>query len=101
MASPEISTENKQRKISLLWRYDYLLDFNEQTALLYHTYANDNKPAANSSYPLAIAAKYTESYGVQWLNKFHFRPNIELGVGHKLIKRLQNYGWTTERPKYF
>ena len=82
----EISTENEQRKISLLWRYDYLLDFNEQTALLYHTYANDNKPAANSSYPLAIAARYSESYGVQWLQKFHFRPNIELGVGISLLK---------------
>lgn len=38
-------------------------------ALFYHTYANNDQPAANSSYPLAIAARYSESYGVQWLQK--------------------------------
>jgi hypothetical protein len=82
----ELSRENEQRKISLLWRYDYLLDFNEQTAQLYHRYANNNNPTANSSYTLAIEAKYSESYGIQWLQKFHFRPNIELGLGLSLLK---------------
>lgn len=82
----ELSTQNKQRKLSLLWRYDYLLDFDEHTAQLYHTYANDYAPIVGSSYPLHINAKYSESYGIQWLQKFHFTPNIELGLGLSLLK---------------
>ena len=82
----ELSTENKQRKLSLIWRYDYLLDFNESTARLYHAYKNDYLPTSNSIYPLAINANYSESYGIKWLQKFRFRQNIEFGLGVSLLK---------------
>ncbi|MFO1391851.1 MAG: hypothetical protein U1E94_06540 [Agitococcus sp.] len=82
----ELSIQNTQRKLSLLWRYDYLLDFDEQTAQLYHAYANDYAPKVSTAYPLHIKAKYSESYGVQWLQKFHFKPNITLGIGLSLLK---------------
>ena len=82
----ELSTENTQRKISLLWRYDYLLNFDEHTTQLYHAYANDYAPAAGASQRLHIKAKYSESYGIQWLQKFHFKPNVEWGLGLSLLK---------------
>ena len=82
----ELSTENESRKISLLWRYDYLLDFSPQTAEAYHAYKNQNLLEIDKNYPLFIRAKYSESYGVRWLQSFDINNNIKMGLAVSLLK---------------
>lgn len=82
----ELFTQNSHRQLSLLWRYDYLLDFSEQTAQLYHAYANDKLPIANQVYPLKINAKYSETYGIRWLQKFKATPQLTWAIGLNLLK---------------
>lgn len=82
----ELFTQQNNHQLSLLWRYDYLLDFSEQTAQLYHTYANDKSPIANKIYPLKIKAKYSENYGVRWLQQFKSTSNFQWAVGLNLLK---------------
>ena len=82
----EISTKNKHRQLSILWRYDYLLDFSEQTAQIYHAYKNNYLPIAQQDYPLFIKAKYSESYGIRWLQYQEFNKNLKLGLAINLLK---------------
>ena len=82
----EISTKNQHRQLSILWRYDYLLDFSEQTAQIYHAYKNNYLPIAQQDYPLFIKAKYSESYGVRWLQYQEFNKNLKLGLAINLLK---------------
>lgn len=81
-----ISTKNIIRELSILWRYDYLLDFSPQTAAIYHAYKNNNLPQTQQNYPLFIKARYSESYGVRWLQLFNIQPDIKLGLGLNLLK---------------
>lgn len=81
-----ISTKNIIRELSILWRYDYLLDFSPQTAAIYHAYKNNNLPQTQQNYPLFIKARYSESYGVRWLQIFNIQPDIKLGLGLNLLK---------------
>ena len=82
----EISTKNKHRQLSILWRYDYLLDFSEQTAQIYHAYKNNYLPIAQQDYPLFIKAKYSESYGVRWLQYQEFNKSLKFGFAINLLK---------------
>lgn len=82
----EISQKNKNSQLSVLWRYDYLLDFSEQTAQIYHAYKNNYLPIAQQDYPLFIKAKYSESYGVRWLQYQEFNKNLKLGLAVNLLK---------------
>ncbi|HNI63502.1 MAG TPA: hypothetical protein PLF28_08600 [Agitococcus sp.] len=82
----EISTKNQYRQLSILWRYDYLLDFSEQTAQIYHAYKNNYLPIAQQDYPLFIKAKYSESYGIRWLQYQEFNKNLKLGLAINLLK---------------
>ena len=82
----EISQKNKNSQLSVLWRYDYLLGFSEQTAQIYHAYKNNYLPITQQSYPLFISAKYSESYGVRWLQYKDFSDSLKLGLAFNLLK---------------
>lgn len=82
----EISITNKNSQLSLLWRYDYLLDFSPQTAQLYHAYKNNNLPRIQQDHPLFIKAKYSESYGFRWLQSFDINQDIKLGLALSVLK---------------
>lgn len=47
----------------LAWRYDYLMEFSEETAEVYWQYENKQNPTQSKSYPLFLEAKHNERFG--------------------------------------
>lgn len=47
----------------LAWRYDYLMEFSEETAEVYWQYENKQNPTQSKSYPLFLKAKHNERFG--------------------------------------
>jgi hypothetical protein len=54
--------------------------FHHKQQKLYHAYKNNNLARNQQNYPLFIKAKYSESYGVRWLQLFDINNNIKLGL---------------------
>ncbi len=82
----ELGLHQKNSDISMLWRYDYLLNFSEDSAQLYYDYAHDNLPSINKNHDLYIKARYSEAYGIRWLPFFNPTPMLKLGLGFNLLK---------------
>lgn len=54
---------NSAISYGLAWRYDYLIEFSEETADLYWQYQNEKNPNKSQSYPLFLEAKHNERVG--------------------------------------
>lgn len=81
----EITLHQPERDLAVFWRYDYLLKFTPETALLVYDYKNGNIPTGGQ-YPLSLQAHYSEAYGLRWQPFFQPTPNLTLGVGFSLLK---------------
>jgi len=58
-----IQPVNSAISYGLAWRYDYLMEFSEETAEVYWQYENKQNPTASKSYPLFLEAKHNERVG--------------------------------------
>ncbi|MGM8885199.1 hypothetical protein ACS8FD_04595 [Psychrobacter sp. 1U2] len=59
----DIQPVNSAISYGLAWRYDYLMEFSEETAEVYWQYENKQNPTASKSYPLFLEAKHNERVG--------------------------------------
>lgn len=87
-ARAELSRRRGRDEFALIWRYDYLLNFDGDTARLYHAYEHDALPPTGD-WPVEIRARHTEARGFRWSREFEpssrwtLSPAINLlqGVG--------------------
>ncbi len=54
---------NSRLSYGIGWRYDYLMQFSEETAETYWRYANQQPPSTSERYPLFLEAKHNERVG--------------------------------------
>lgn len=62
----------------LTWRYDYLMEFSQETAEIYWQYENKQTPTESKSYPLFLDAKHNERVGANIGFTQLIRPNWQL-----------------------
>jgi len=58
-----VQPANSAISYGLAWRYDYLMEFSEETAEVYWQYENKQNPTQSKSYPLFLEAKHNERVG--------------------------------------
>ncbi len=62
-AAVNVKPANSRISYGLAWRYDYLMNFNQQTADLYWQYQNNQIPNQDQIYELQLEAKHNERFG--------------------------------------
>jgi len=60
------------------WRYDYLMEFNQETANLYWQYQNNQLPNQDQTYPIQLEAKHNERVGANIGFTQQLVPNWQL-----------------------
>jgi len=70
--------------VGILGRYDYDLEFSEDTAEFYYLIRNKKTLPAGKVFDLSLKAKHTRSEGVRfsYLYKFHKSANITFGLSY-------------------
>ena len=62
-ASLDVKPAESPISYGLAWRYDYLMNFNQETADLYWQYQNKQIPNQNQTYQLQLEAQHNERIG--------------------------------------
>lgn len=62
------------------WRYDYLMEFSDDAALLYWQYKNKALPTAASAYQLDLNAKHNERFGFNVGTSYALTPNWNISA---------------------
>lgn len=82
----ELRHQHNQWQYSLLWDYDYLIEFTPDTARLYYQIQNDLPLDSTTQYNLAINAQYVESMGFRLGRVWQFQPEWQISTGISLLK---------------
>jgi len=86
----ELTYQEEKHEMSLIWRYDYLLNFSKDTAEIYNAYSKNLLPNTQRNYDLNLTANYTEARGIRWTprlkmdNGLTISPGINVLQGNKL-----------------
>lgn len=77
-ASLNVRPADSAISYGLVWRYDYLMSFNQETADLYWQYQNKQIPNQNQTYALQLEAKHNERVGANIGFTQQISPNWQL-----------------------
>ena len=76
----EFGAEYKQYRIARIFRYDYILTFNEQTAELFYRDKNDLPIDKSEHYELFLAPQYIRSQGILFAYRFELSSRFSADI---------------------
>ena len=82
----ELFQQNTQHELALLWRYDYLVNFSEDTAEIYNAYKKELAPNVRQKYLGYLSASHTSALGIRWSPKFQPTTNLIISPGINILK---------------
>ena len=80
--------EHSRIRYGVSWRYDYLMDFSDDAALLYWQYKNNALPTTATEYQLQLNATHNERFGIHAGTAYQVSPSWQISARGNLWRGL-------------